>query len=99
MQGARQVQGQPLSLSEAALAALAAGCDLALVCNQSLDGGRALDELLDELSEAAVKGRWQPQEASEQRRRALLPAAPAVAWDELMCSAPYMQALEMLSVL
>lgn len=38
---ARQVQGQPLSLSEAALAALAAGCDLALVCNQSLDGGRA----------------------------------------------------------
>ena len=99
MQGARQVQGQPLSLSEAALAALAAGCDLALVCNQSLDGGRALDELLDELSEAAVKGRWQPQEVSEQRRRALLPAAPAVAWDELMCSAPYMQALEMLSVL
>lgn len=37
-------------------------------------------------------------EASEQRRRALLPAAPAVAWDELMLC-PLQQALEMLSVL
>lgn len=99
MQGARQIQGRPLTLTEGVLAALHAGCDLALVCNQSLDGGRALDVLLDEMSEAAVKGRWQPQEASELRRRALLPTAPAVAWDDLMRSPAYIQALEMLSVL
>ena len=99
MQGARQIQGQPLSLTEAVLAALGAGCDLALVCNQSLDGGHALDELLDNMAEAAVKGRWQPQEMSELRRRALLPAAPALAWDDLVRSPHYMQALEMLSVL
>lgn len=99
MQGARQIQGRPLSLTEGVLAALDAGCDLALVCNQSLDGGSALDVLLDEMSEAAVKGRWQPQEASELRRRALLPTAPAVAWDDLMRSPTYIQALEMLALL
>ena len=99
MQGARQLYGKPLSLSVAVLTALGAGCDLALVCNQSLDGGKALDGLLDEMSEAAVKGRWQPQEASELRRRALLPVAPAWAWDDLMCAPQYMQALETLSLL
>ncbi|MDO4794930.1 MAG: beta-N-acetylhexosaminidase [Brachymonas sp.] len=99
MQGARQIQGRPLSLTEGVLAALDAGCDLTLVCNQSLNGGRALDVLLDEMSEAAVKGRWQPQEASELRRRALLPTAPAVAWDDLMRSPAYIQALEMLALL
>ena len=99
MQGARQLQGKPLSLSEAVLAALQAGCDLALVWNQSLDGGQALDVLLDELAEAAVKGHWQPQDASELRRQALLPTAPALVWDELMCSPRYMQALEGMTVL
>ena len=88
-----------LSLVAFVVAALAAGCDLALVCNQSLDGGRALDELLDELSEAAVKGRWQPQEASEQRRRALLPTAPALPWDALMRSNAYIQALEAIAAI
>ncbi len=99
MQGARQLRGRPLSLSEAVRTALGAGCDLALVCNQSLDGGRALDVLLDDMSEAAVKGHWQPQEASELRRRALLPAAPALGWDELMCSPGYIQALELMALL
>lgn len=99
MQGARQLHGKALTFSAAVLTALQAGCDLALVCNQSLGGGQALDTLLDEMSEAAVKGRWQPSEASEERRRALLPAAPALNWDDLMRSPRYIQALEVMTTL
>ncbi|MDO5654227.1 MAG: beta-N-acetylhexosaminidase [Brachymonas sp.] len=100
MQGARQLHGQPLTLCEGVLAALDAGCDLALVCNQSVvEGGKVLDDLLDGMSEAAVKGRWQASDASEQRRRTLLPTAPALPWDDLMRSAKYVQALERLTAL
>ncbi|KQP14317.1 beta-N-acetylhexosaminidase [Pseudorhodoferax sp. Leaf267] len=93
MAGARVIDGQAVGYAEAALAALQAGCDLALLCNQSLDGGAALDELVDGLAQAQIEGRWQPREASEARRQALLPATPALEWDALMTAPAYMQAL------
>ncbi len=96
MAGARQVQGQSLSYTEAVLAALDAGCDLALLCNRSVGGGAELDRVLDELAEAAVKGHWQPHEVSEQRRLALLPRAAARDWESLVRSADYMRALDLL---
>ncbi len=97
MQGARQVDGQLLTETEAVLAALQAGCDLALLCNQSLDGGTVLDKVLDGLSEAVVKGRWELNDASAHRQQALLPQAPALPWDTLMRSTAYIQALEIVS--
>lgn len=97
MQGARQVDGVVLSHTEAVLAALEAGCDIALLCNQSLDGGTVLDDVLDGLSEAVVKGQWALNDASAMRQRALLPTSSALPWDELMCSARYVQALETLA--
>ena len=48
------------------------------------------------LSEAQLRGRWQPSEASESRRRALLPDSPPPDWDELMVSPRYMHALSLL---
>ena len=88
MAGARMLDGQPVSPTQAAVAALNAGCDMVLLCNQSLTNsageGRALDALIDGLTEAQLKGGWQPLEASEERRRALLPRTPAPEWDELM---------------
>jgi beta-N-acetylhexosaminidase len=96
MAGARQVQGQSLSYTEAVLAALDAGCDLALLCNRSVGGGAELDQVLDELAEAAVKGHWVPSEVSEQRRLALLPSAAARDWESLVRSADYMRALDLL---
>jgi len=96
MAGARMLDGREVSHTEAALAALDAGCDLVLLCNQSLGQGEAVDALLDGLAEAQLKGRWQPREASEARRRALLPSAPAPEWDALMCSEVYQRALTLL---
>ena len=96
MAGARQVQGQSLSYTEAVRAALDAGCDLALLCNRSVGGGAELDQVLDELAEAAVKGQWQPNEVSEERRLALLPSAIARDWESLVRSADYMRALDLL---
>ncbi|MDR0479116.1 MAG: beta-N-acetylhexosaminidase, partial [Burkholderiaceae bacterium] len=96
MAGARQIKGRVLTLTEAILAALDAGCDLALLCNQSLNGGAVLDDAIEGLARAQAENRWQPQEVSEQRRRVLLPASPAQAWDALMRDARYRQALEWL---
>jgi beta-N-acetylhexosaminidase len=93
MAGARELDGRTLSYAEAALAALQAGCDLALLCNQSLDGGAVLDALIDGLSRAQIEGRWQPSEVAEQRRLALLPRTPATDWDALMTQPDYMRAL------
>lgn len=96
MAGARVLDGQALSYAQAALAALQAGCDLVLLCNQSVvDEGQALDRLLDELAEAQVRQTWVPEEASELRRRQLLPAAPARDWDTLMRTPAYLQALSL----
>ena len=66
---------------------------MVLLCNQSVDGGSALDALLAGLTEAQIKNQWQPSEASELRRRALLPVGPALDWDALMRHPAYMQAV------
>jgi beta-N-acetylhexosaminidase len=100
MAGARLIDGKEVSYTQAAIAALTAGCDMVLLCNQSTpdsDGaGRAVDELIAGLTEAQLKGPWQPSDASEERRHALLPAVPALDWDALMVSPAYMQALDWL---
>ncbi|MDD5030893.1 MAG: beta-N-acetylhexosaminidase [Rhodoferax sp.] len=96
MAGARVLDGLPVSTTQAALAALNAGCDLVLLCNQSLGDGSGVDALIDGLTEALVKGLWQADEASELRRLDLLPRASAVPWDALMVQPRYMQALDLL---
>jgi beta-N-acetylhexosaminidase len=93
MAGARVLDGQLISFTQGALAALNAGCDLVLLCNQSLKGSKVIDEVLDGLAEAQVKAWWQPDELSEARRVALLPTSPALAWDDLVRSVNYQQAL------
>jgi len=96
MAGARVLDGQPVSPTQAALAALNAGCDMVLLCNQSLGEGAELDALINGLTEAQLKGQWQPSDASEERRLALLPTSRATPWDDLMVQPAYMQALDLL---
>ena len=96
MAGARRVRGREVRPVEAAVFALDAGCDLVLLCNQSVDGGRAVDALLDDLERARLRGLWQSNPDSEARRRSLLPAAPALSWDQLLHHAPYQHARERL---
>ena len=93
MAGARLLDGAEVTYTQAAVAALEAGCDMVLLCNQSLDGGAAVDALIAGLTEAQVKDLWQPQERSEERRQALLPRGPAPEWDALMVQPDYMHAL------
>ena len=96
MEGARHLSGRELSYAEAAALALAAGCDMVLLCNQSVDGGQAIDALLDGLQTEAAAGHWSPDPDSERRRLDLLPTAPPWTWDELMHDPVYQHALERL---
>jgi beta-N-acetylhexosaminidase len=96
MAGARLIDGREVSYTEAAVAALNAGCDMVLLCNQSIDGGKAVDELIAGLTEAQVKGQWDVMDASEDRRLALLPTTPAPEWDDLMVSPAYMRAMDLM---
>jgi len=98
MAGARRIQGREVTFVEGAVAALGAGCDLVLLCNESVNspGGQSIDEMLDGLAAARARGEWRASEASEQRRLALLPAGPAITWDALMTEPRYMQALSLL---
>ena len=96
MAGARLIDGQQVTYAQAAVKALNAGCDMVLLCNQSVDGGTAVDALIDGMTEAQVKGQWQPLEASEERRMALLPRTPAPEWDDLMVQQDYMHALQLI---
>lgn len=97
MEGARHLDGSLLTHAEAALLALGAGCDLVLLCNQSVDGGgAAVDALLDALQAAADDGRWWPDPDSQIRRLALLPQTPPLPWDDLMHDPVYQNALERL---
>ncbi|TAK92703.1 MAG: beta-N-acetylhexosaminidase [Aquabacterium sp.] len=82
--------------TQGAIAALNAGCDMVLLCNQSLNGGKAVDELLDGLTEALVYGDWVASVDSEARRLDLLPQSAPLTWDELMHSPQYQQALSKL---
>jgi len=96
MAGARRLDGRELSYTDAAVIALQAGCDMVLLCNQSVDGGAAVDQLLNGLASAQAEGRWQRSEASEGRRQLLLPSSAPTAWDELMSSSAYQHALDRL---
>ena len=93
MAGARLIDGHPVDYTQAAVAALNAGCDMVLLCNQSLDGNTAIDELLDGLDKAQRSGRWETQEESEQRRLDLLPSSKSLDWDALMAHPLYTRAL------
>ena len=93
MAGARLIDGKQVSYTQAAVTALNAGCDMVLLCNQSVDGGVAVDELLDGMTEALVKGRWEALESSELRRLDLLPTTKAHDWDNLMLHPAYMHAM------
>jgi beta-N-acetylhexosaminidase len=95
MEGARHLDGAKLTYTEAAAQALQAGCDLVLLCNQSVDGGEAVDELLAGLQGSAGDA-WHPDPDAEARRLALLPQTPPLAWDALMHDAAYQHALERL---
>jgi beta-N-acetylhexosaminidase len=93
MEGAR-VAGNAV---EGGIAALNAGCDLVLLCNQSkVDGGRPVDALLDGLQQALEQGRWQADPESEARRLELLPQTAPLPWDELMHHPTYRHALDRL---
>ena len=94
MAGARLIDGKEVSYTEAAVAALNAGCDMVLLCNQSVGKGEPVDELINGLTEAQLKGQWNPLEASEERRLALLPRTSAPDWDTLMVQPDYMHALD-----
>lgn len=96
MEGARRIAGVEVGYADAAAVALGAGCDLVLLCNQSLDAGRAVDDLLDGLERARSQGLWQADPDSEARRLRLLPATAPLAWDDLMHEPAYQHALERL---
>lgn len=82
--------------TQGALAALNAGCDMVLLCNQSLNGGEPVDDLLEGLSEALSFGDWVASADSEARRLDLLPQTAPLTWDELMHSPAYQHALSKL---
>ena len=100
MAGARILDGQEVSYTQAAVAALNAGCDMVLLCNQSVDGdnneGRAVDALLEGMAESLLKGHWEALESSELRRLDLLPTTRAHDWDDLMLHPAYMHAMGLL---
>ena len=99
MAGARLIDGKRVSYTEAATVALNAGCDMVLLCNQSVEteGGAAVDELLAGLEKARRQAQWRPSEASEERRLALLPVSAPLTWDTLMVDSRYMRALDLVA--
>lgn len=96
MEAARRIDGEVISYTEAAIRALNAGCDMVLLCNQSLGLGAHVDELLDGMDAALRTGRWVPDVDSESRRVSLLPDTEPQPWDDLMLQPAYLQALDML---
>ena len=92
MHGARAQADDDTS---AVVQALNAGCDLALLCNQSqVDDGRPIDMVLQGLQQALVSRQWQVDAASEPRRLALLASRPPQPWDVLMRSPAYLAGLD-----
>ncbi len=97
MEGARCIDGQLVSYTQAAVTALNAGCDMVLLCNQSVGDGSAIDALLQGLADGLGKGQWQVNPESEKRRNRLMPQMPPLNWDALMKDSAYQQAVTCLS--
>ncbi|MEO8859076.1 MAG: beta-N-acetylhexosaminidase [Burkholderiaceae bacterium] len=96
MAGARTVQGRTLSFTQAAVLALNAGCDLVLLCNQSLDGNSTIDEVLQGLESTRDSGGWAADASSEQRRLSLLPTSKALDWEQVQACPAYQRARALL---
>jgi beta-N-acetylhexosaminidase len=96
MEGARHIAGAAVSFAEAAAVALGAGCDMVLLCNQSVDGGKAVDVLLEGLLAQFEQGHLALDPDSEARRVRLLPQTAPLVWDELMHDSAYQRSLERL---
>ena len=75
MAGARRIGGVEVTYAEAAALALAAGCDMVLLCNQSTTSGAAVDALLDDLLDAAAHSDGSPTPTAN------APARPPAATD------------------
>ncbi len=69
------------SLTEAATAALHAGCDMVLICNQPDEAGKVLDAL-----------RVMPTKASQRRLKRMRPRGKALKWSKLVAEPQYQQA-------
>jgi len=73
------------TLAEAAQAALAAGCDMVLVCNQPDEAEKVLDAL-----------RAEPSKASRRRIGRLRPRGKALRWDQMVADPAYLSAQSLL---
>ncbi len=99
MEGARLIEGRQVSYTEAAVTALNAGCDMVLLCNQTVDGKTDVDELLAGMEHALANEEWDCDVGSENRRIDLLPQSPPLTCDELMHQARYQHALRLVTSL
>jgi beta-N-acetylhexosaminidase len=99
MEGARLIDGKQVSYTEAAVTALNAGCDMVLLCNQTVDGKTDVDELLAGMEHALAADEWDCDVDSENRRIDLLPQTPPHTWDELMHQPRYQHALQLIASL
>ncbi|MGH8781478.1 beta-N-acetylhexosaminidase [Paraburkholderia sp.] len=73
------------SLTEAATAALNAGCDMVLICNQPDQAGKVLEAL-----------RFTPTKASQRRLKRMRPRGKALKWSKLIAEPQYQQAQALL---
>jgi len=73
------------TLTEAAAAALEAGIDMVLICNQPDEAGKVLDAL-----------RFTPSKESQRRLRRMRPRSKALSWEKLTAEPQYQQALALL---
>lgn len=99
MEAGRHIDGRLLSYTDAALAALSAGCDLAMLCNQSVGNGAPLDELLEGFARAARSGAWNASAAGERRRRSLFPVRESSGWAALSTDPAHARCSSLLSIL
>ncbi len=96
MAGARRVGGAEVTYAEAAALALSAGCDLVLLCNQSIDGGAAVDALLDELLAAEARAAGRPTRTATCAASTCCRRPRPIVWDDLMHEPAYQRSLERL---
>jgi len=73
------------TLTEAATAALQAGCDMVLICNQPEEAGKVLDAL-----------RFTPSKESQARLARMRPRGKALKWSKLVAEPEYLQAQSLL---